>query len=214
MRRIEEREDDFPEHDFHEANQLPSHREIGAQLGIGRARVFFHEHSAIKKMRKALASQGIECQADLECVPVLRAFVQSKPPQRQLLERFSSLHGWLRADRIVSLNAGCNEVLEIAEAFKLLKLAHENLVRPPLLLTTPEGVKEPYRIEAVGVRAGALFVRCWPNACAPRTVAALTSFPCTVIVESIFDRDAQGDFDIPLIDCVIVSAREAEGLKL
>ena len=211
MRHTDQRELDYPALD---ANQLLSHREIAAELGIGRARVFFHEQAALKKIREALSSQGVGCQADLESMPFLRISEPTRSPRQQPLERFSSLHGWLRVDRIVSVNAGGTVAQDVAEAFKWLKLAHESLVRPPLLVTTSDGVKSPYRVEAVGIQDGGLRVRCWPNAAAPRTVAALKPFPCTAIVESIFDCDAMGEFDIPLINCVIISAREAKGLNL
>ena len=214
MRRINEAAEDHNEHDLEQANQLQSHREIGATLGIGRARVFYQEQVALKKIRSALSSQGISCRSDFEAVPALRIEECTEPFPAPGVERFSPLHGWLRVSRIISLNAGCIEAPEVAESFKLLKLAHEHLLRPPLLVATSTGLVTPYRIEAAGVHAATLFVRCWPTASAPRTVAALSSYSCTAIVESIFDTDERGDFDVPLIDCVIVAAREAKGLQL
>jgi hypothetical protein len=214
MSRIKDAAEDQYQHVLEQANQLQSHREVGATLGIGRARVFYQEQVALKKMRSALSSQGICCRSDFEAVPALRIEEYTEQLPAPEVERFSPLHGWLRVNRIISLNAGCIEAPEVAESFKLLKLAHEDLLRPPLLVATPSGLVGPYRIEAAGVHSAMLFVRCWPTASAPRTVAALTPFPCTAIVESIFDTDERGDFDVPLIDCVIVSAREAKGLEL
>src|SRR5690242_16382124 len=99
----EQEQDDTP------TAELLSHREIAAQLGIGRARVFFHEHDALKKIRKALLDQGIASRGDFESVPRLREPPTSLKAKTHILPRFSPLHGWLRAGRIVSLNDGCTE---------------------------------------------------------------------------------------------------------
>jgi hypothetical protein len=127
---------------------------------------------------------------------------------------FSYQHGWLKVDQIISLNSGSVVAEDIVRTYQFLKADHDKEVRPPLLVSTRRGTKMPYTIEAVAEHEGFVRVRCWPVTKAPRTVAALTTFTCTGIVESEFGRDDGGEFDIPILICAIVSARSSTGLEI
>jgi hypothetical protein len=194
-------------------NGLLTHREIAARLGIGRARVYYLEHSALSKIRDALAGSGIGSICEFHEVPILS--VPSHVPN--VLERqsttYSESNGWLKVRRIISLNDGCTDAREVAEAYKLLKLEHEKLLRPPVLVASREGTAIPYRIEAASATGESeLLVRCWPTAKQSRSVKNLNALESTAIVESIVDRDAEGEFDVPLLICVIVSSTTRKGL--
>ena len=49
-----------------------THREIADQFGIGRARVFFHEREALKKLRRAMERVGIYSPIDFDLIAIRR----------------------------------------------------------------------------------------------------------------------------------------------
>jgi hypothetical protein len=182
-----------------------SHRQVATKLGIGRARVFYQEKVALEKIRSFLRGNGITSPYDLE--EKLLPDVPGDDDKKSVGAAFSPFHGWLPATRIVSLNDGITHPAEVAQAYQLIKESHDALMRPPLLVSDGWGIRNPYRIEAAAFHSGFLYVRAWPVKNAPRTVADLVGLPCTAVVESIFDSDDDGEFDIPLLTCVVVSAR-------
>lgn len=188
-----------------------SHRDIASVLGIGRARVFFHEKMALQKLRNAMIGAGIQTLDELALLSPseFRRFLSSFPPDRsRLSDPFSPQHGWLGVHRIVSLNGGSEDANDVSRAFQYLKHDHERDVRPPVLVNNPNGLTNPYRIEAATVHEGVLRIRCWPNSNRlRRTVTGLVDHPCTAIVESIFDSDGEGEFDVPILVCAIIAAR-------
>jgi hypothetical protein len=184
-----------------------THREIADLFGIGRARVFFHEREALKKLRRAMESVGINNPSDFDLIAI---GLDGRPrlagrarPERKAQARFSPQHGWLRVARIVSINQGSEEVEDVVRAFHFLKQSHESLVRPPVMIKSKKVT--PYIIQAVADHHGAMMVRCWPRNHRVRTVAHLQTLQCTAIVESEFDSDCEGNFDIPILLCIILS---------
>jgi hypothetical protein len=182
-----------------------SHRQVAMRLGIGRARVFYQEKVALEKIRNFLKENGIASQFDLEEKSLPE--VSGDDTETSIGAALSPFHGWLTVTRIVSLNDGMTHPGEVTQAYQLIKESHDALMRPPLLITDGWGIRNPYRIEAAAFNGGFLHVRAWPVKNAPRTVADLVGLPCVAVVESIFDRDDDGEFDIPLLTCVVVSAR-------
>jgi hypothetical protein len=184
-----------------------THREIADLFGIGRARVFFHEREALKKLRRAMERVGIYSPIDFDLIAIRRdgclAPVGGSPRARKAKPQFSPQHGWLKVTRIVSVNRGSEEVEDVVRAFHFLKQRHESLVRPPVMIKSRN--ETPYVIQAVAEHHGAMMVRCWPNNHRVRTVAHLQTLRCTAIVESEFDSDREGSFDIPILLCVILS---------
>jgi len=185
-----------------------THRQIGALLGIGRARVFYHEKEALRKLRRLLEIAGIHQPQDFESVSLAteraKSVVQPQGIPKAEQQRYSPLHGWLRVNRIISINGGSEEVEDVVRAFLFLKERHETLVRPPVIIRNKS--ESHYVIQATAQEASHLWVRCWPkNGSAPRTVAQLVSKRCSVIVESEFGEDDQGAFDIPVVICIILS---------
>jgi hypothetical protein len=194
-------------------NGLLTHRDIEALLGIGHARVYYLEHSALSKIRDAFAGSGIGSICEFHEVPIL-----SVPCYvRNVLERqsttYSESNGWLRVLRIISLKDGCTDPRDVAEAYKLPKLEHEKLLHPPVLVISPEGTAIPYRIEsASATNESELLVRSWPTAKQSRSVKNLKALESTAVIESIIDRDADGQFGVPLRICVIVSRTTHKGV--
>jgi hypothetical protein len=184
-----------------------THREIADLFGIGRARVFFHEREALKKLRRAMESFGIHNPSDFDLIAIghdVRPRVAGRyRPEPTAQARFSPQHGWLRVARIISINQGSEEVEDVVRAFHFLKQRHESLVRPPVLIKSKKETR--YIIQAVAENQGAMMVRCWPRNHRVRTVAQLQTLQCTAIVESEFDSDCEGNFDIPILLCIILS---------
>ena len=196
---------------------LRTHREIALSLGIGRARVFNLEQSALTKLRAALQSVGIADENSffesrrsvfdqaLSAVP--RSAACDKPPPSP----FSPNHGWLGVDRIASLNGGSEDEEDVARAYTLLKERQQNLLRPPVLVKRGGAVDEPYTVEAAAQQEGQLLLRCWPQEKGgPRSVASLSDMHTTALVESVFDEDETGPFDVPVLLCVILSPRRPD----
>lgn len=182
-------------------------------LGIGRARVFYHEQCAIKKLRNLLFAKGIQNVGEFEDTPSL-----ALPPQRGgghergvVRGRHSPANGWLRVTRIMSVNDGSTEPLDVALAYRYLKERNEKLVRPPVLVCGEDGSEFQYVVQAADVHDEHLCLRCWPVNGRPRTVANIAVGRCTAIVESEFGTDAEGSFDVPILLCVLVSSRSEEG---
>ena len=184
-----------------------SHRQIAEMLGIGRARVFYLEHQAMDKIKKIFLDSGIERFSDIDEVPVLKLppEVVDQVPQ----ERFSPQHGWLKCDSVVSLNEGSVCVDDVVRSYRFLKELHDELMRPTVVIKNNLDVRRSFVIQAVGEENGDLFVRCWPESKnSKRSVRDLCDLRCTVIVESEFGVDVKGDFDIPVIVCVILSEKK------
>lgn len=184
-----------------------SQREIAEFLGIGRARVFYHEQEALKKMRRALENAGILNPGDFETVAFSRqgrgALFNKPESEKSVQPLFSSLHGWLKVHGIVSLNDGSIVVEDVVRAFRFLKQRYETVVRPPVIIKSE--IATPYIIQATAEVGNSMMVRCWPIKHSPRTVTRLETRRCTAIVESEFGTDNDGDFDIPILVCVILS---------
>lgn len=184
-----------------------THREIADLLGIGRARVFFHEKEALKKLRRALEAAGIQSPMDFDAIPISRTGGGSPLEKGQVAaqtgRQFSSQHGWLTVNRIVSINDGSESVEDVVRAFRFLKARHEAIVRPPVIVKSHVNIS--YVIQATAEHEGNLKVRCWPEDGSPRTVSHLEKRRCTAIVESEFDADGDGEFDVPILMCVILS---------
>jgi len=186
--------------------ELLTHREVGRLLGVGRARVFYQEKTALQRLRDVFETQGIQTPTDFYEAPNI--IVSECDDETAAAPSYSPLHGWLTVQRIISLNDGTTEPGEVATAYQYLKEIQETLMRPPLLVTSGGGVTTPYRIEATAFDCGMLRVRAWPVLKVSRSVQALVDYPCTAIVESICDADDSGDFDVPLLVCIIVSQRD------
>lgn len=185
-----------------------THREIADVLGIGRARVFYHEQCALEKMRNLLVANGIRSSWQLEETPALGIRHNSHVKTIEEKTRvFSPLHGWLEVNQVMSLNNGSTSPEDVARAYRFLKESHEKLVRPPVLVCGAYGARTEYFVQAADLGKGSLRLRCWPVAGAPRTVAGLLDRSCTAIVESEFDEDENGPFDVPILLCVLVSGR-------
>ncbi len=199
--------------DEEQGSGLLSHREIAARLGIGRARVYYLEHTALSKIRAALAEGGIANLSDFDEVPTLSVPTHVPKAFERRSTAYAESNGWLKVSRLISLNDGCTDAREIAEAFKLLKLQQDKLLKPPVLVASREGTSIPYRIEAAASNTESeLLVRCWPVGKQTRSVKGLSRFESTAIVESIIDEDAAGVFDVPLLICVIVSSTTRKGM--
>jgi hypothetical protein len=184
-----------------------THREIAELLGIGRARVFFHEKEALKKIRKALSAAGIHSTIDFERIPIRSsgrgALLKPQPIVPQLEAQYSSQHGWVRVHKIVSINGGSECVEDVVRAYRFLKDRHESIVRPPVIIKAM--TCSSYVIQAAAEHEGRLKVRCWPVDGSPRSVSHLELMRCTAIVESEFATDERGDFDVPILMCLILS---------
>lgn len=187
-----------------------THREIAELLGIGRARVFFHEKEALKKIRGALGAAGIHSLIDFESVPFSTSLrggsFKKKQVIPQLEAQFSSQHGWLNVHRVVSINGGSEAVEDVARAFRFLKDRHESIVRPPVIIKSSD--RHSYVIQAAAEKEGRLKVRCWPTDGSSRSVGHLELMRCTAIVESEFGTDERGRFDVPILMCIIISGAE------
>lgn len=184
---------------------LRTHREIADLLGIGRGRVFNLEQDALRKLRTALADVGVSSLYDFSAVPTIHVL---EPPAQNLagkVEPFSPAHGWLSVSRIVSINDGSVDALDVARAYQFLKERHDTLMRPPVIVRS-SGVHAEYVIQAAKLHEGVLHIRCWPQTKHHRrSVAHLIEHPCTVVVESEFSADERGHFDIPIMVCAVVS---------
>jgi len=192
---------------------LRSHREIARMLGIGRARVFFHEDRALTRIRAALDYAGVSGLDELlNASPgafgrVIR-FLKENTPVTVASQPFSPQHGWLAVDRVVSTNGGTENAMDIKLAYQFFKERHETLFRPPVLVSSANGYTTKYVVQAVDASNNSLRVRCWPaKDGVPRTVGDLTDLHCVALVESEFGSDESGDFDIPLLICLVVSHR-------
>ncbi len=163
-------------------------REVAAILGVGRSRIFNLEHGSLMKIRTACLREGIVNAEDF----------QSASPQ----------HGWLTVSCVLSLNGGSVSVEDIVRAFQLLKQSHSKIVRPPVLISDSKGTRISYRIETVANFEGAMRIRCWPvrKKTARRSVAKFFGVRCTAIVDSVFDSDREGPFNVPILVAAIVSA--------
>jgi hypothetical protein len=180
------------------AGEPRSLKEVGVLLGIGRARVWFHEKQAIKKLRTSLQLQGItSSDAFAECYVAKGGGAREEvrlPPEK----RFSPDNGWLPVDRIRSLNDGSASVEEVVRAFRFLKERNEELVRPPAFARLGRSWRRDYCVQAMDEHRGRLMVRLWPTGKASRAVRDYVRMSCTVVVESVFDSDDLGHFDVPL----------------
>ena len=201
-----------------ERDEPLTHRDIAMRLGIGRARVFYHEQCALEKIRKLFAASGVKNAEDFDSIgpreltEAMKTLRRTK--QRQESEQYSPQHGWLTVHRIRSINDGSESVEDVVRAYQFLKLDHDAAVRPPVLVSTPNGVESLYRVEAAtAIDDGTMKLRCWPTTGEPRTVTHLLNMTCTAIVESEFDSDEQGDFDIPILICTILSSRPGRDPK-
>lgn len=187
-----------------------SHREIANILGIGRARVLHQEHEALRKLRATLLRE--------EFASVRSSGQKEKSTSDDHRDRakglYSVTNGWLQVSQIVSLNNGSTDREDVVRAYRFLKESHELIVKPPAIISTAHGTVVPYTVEAVAEHQSMLHVRCWPKKSASRSVKPLSAYPCTAIVESEFDRDERGSFDIPVLLCIIVSARNISKLEL
>jgi hypothetical protein len=183
-----------------------THREIAERLGIGRARVFYHEQEALKKMKRALEGAGIRAAEEFELVPLPRGgngavCARSKAEPAPL--QFSPQHGWLKVNRILSLNGGSESVEDVVRAFRFLKQSHEVLLRPPVIIRPNR--QRRYVVQAAADYRDAMMIRCWPTGHEPRSVTHLAPMRTTAIVQSEFASDSSGAFDVPILICVILS---------
>lgn len=117
--------------------------------------------------------------------------------------RYSPQHGWVKADRLLSVNGGsvCKE--DVTLAFQLLKERNKKLMCPPVFV---DGENESrHVVQATALHEDALWLRCWPTKKREkRSMHPVSHLNCTVVVESEFGKDADGSFDIPIITCVIL----------
>ncbi len=189
-----------------------SHRDIGAKLGIGRARVLFHEQAALAKLRKAFEKLGIRNDESFICTHSrdLKAALETfnRPHPRQgAHEPYAAQHGWLAVDRVKSINDGSEAIEDVVRAYQFLKRDHDENVHPPLIIKTDIYNSDSYTIEAAAIHNGLMRIRCWPTKRGEsRSVKHLTEFTCTAIVESEFASDEKGRFDIPIFICAIISS--------
>jgi hypothetical protein len=188
-------------------------REVAMKLGIGRTRVVQVEQAALARARSLLAKAGINSLDDLghSSVELASGNAQgvSRGAEKGSGKLYQARHGWLRVRTIHSLNGGSEAVRDIVTAYQILKRLHEQQVRPPLLVSLSNGVATLSRIEAVAESEQHLHLRCWPRKSGKYSIQGLEGAPCTAIVESEFGHDRDGDFDIPILMCAIVSARTA-----
>ncbi|RLT08540.1 MAG: hypothetical protein DWI24_10775 [Planctomycetota bacterium] len=194
------------ENSLHDLNKSGmSQREIAFKLGIGRARVFYLEKQALSKIKSVLHTSGVEKISDIENSII--AGMSQKTYKNPKLEPYSSLHGWLSVDRIISLNKGSIDVTDIVRSYKFLKESHEVLLRPSIIIKdTKCDIK--YCVQAVAEFNSQLYIRCWPTEKrVSRSVKHLSDRKINLFTKSIFDKDINGDFDIPLIMCCIVSKK-------
>jgi len=193
-----------------------THREVANLLGIGRATVYYQEKAALARIHAAFEAAGIGSIQSLGEAPPqvferVITFLAKNAPQSAHAEPFAAQHGWIRVDRILSINDGSNSATDVRMAYQFLKPRHERLLRPPVLVATSHGYDSRYVVQAVDEHEGALRVRCWPaRPGVSRSVAPLTELSCTALVESERGSDRGGHFDIPLLVCVIVSHRRPE----
>ena len=205
---------------FAEMSRELTQAEIAHTLGIGRARVFYQEQSAIKKLRDAFARQGIKSLSDfynLDFKSLPEGFVNelanSIRPRSSKESQLSPLHGWLKASQILSLNKGKTEPREITCAFNLLKQDHPAEVAPPVFaFMNDEAGVASYRVEALAERDDKCYFRCWPIGNNTRSVKHLSGCCSTLIVESEFGEDENGQFEIPILLCGLLSSRPAEAI--
>jgi hypothetical protein len=191
-------------------------RDVAMMLGIGRTRVVQQEQSALQKLRSTLAAVGVTALSSLDDVSFDRLETLLRPIQEEVAKKrqpmpYDPRQGWLPVTAIRSLNGGTEAPEEVARAYQFLKRSHQDEVRPPLLISLPRGTCSLFRIEAAGVYANKLQLRCWPKRTDKFAVSNFTQYCCTAIVDSEFAVDAQGEFDVPVLVCAIVSARKPNG---
>ena len=177
-------------------------REVAAELGIGRSRVVQLEQQALDKLRRLLAKSGIRfcsefTEKDLD--PGLAV-------GEDMARRSASFAGlWLSIDRIVSVNGGSTDTEDVARAFRFLRQITDKCVRPPVFGASDHGFEQLYHVLGIAQFGNAIKVRCMParkDAPRPSVAAKLNAL---AVVESIFDRDERGEFDVPILVCVILS---------
>lgn len=182
---------------------LRTHREIAQRMGIGRARVFYHEQAAMRKVRSALLSQGIVDWGSARNFEILSRPV-FRAPKALAASKFSELHGWLVVSRILPMNGCSVAVDEILEAFKCMQFVSPKEYFPICYERSQAGLVPIYRVQALFKDADKLRVRLWPLGGGPRSVAHLSSTQLIAVVESESGADAEGEFDIPILTAVIV----------
>jgi len=182
-------------------------REVASLLGIGRTRVVQLEQSALSKLRRACSRAGISSPEALVASPARRVGGGAGlTPKRR---RWNTADAWLDITRIRSLNGGSEAAEDIVRAFRFLKESTDVRIAPPVLLSTPEGLLSQFRVAGLSQAGDVVTIRCWPRVSGGLYARALEGLPCTAIVESEFGVDDDGEFDVPLLICVIVSTRGA-----
>lgn len=191
-------------------NPMMPIRDVAMVTGIGRTRVVQIEQKALKKLRQAFASLNVTTQSGFENLSDERIdhLVSRNGPSPDISrDLYPPESGWLAVTKIRSINGGCEEMREVVRAYQLLKRANEDIFRPPVLISTGQGIVSKFRMEAAAEYRGVAYIRWWPTRGRSASAARQVGYPVTLIVESEFGRDHAGDFDIPVVVCVVISAR-------
>lgn len=187
--------------------------EVGQQLGVGRGRVYNLETAAMRKLKSAFGSVGVASIEEFQLVDK-NAFDSALDQLPNVVHsrsgRYASSSGWLVVDRVVSLNEGSEEPVDVARAYVYLKERNEKIVRPPLYTVRDGQSVEDYVVQGAVVYEGALRVRAWPVSDASRSVRGLEQYRVTALVESVFAKDSRGPFDIPVLVCVFAAMSRPE----
>ncbi len=172
-----------------------SHREIAVALGLSRSRVFFIEKLGLLKLKKQLSNDGVRNVNDFQEFRYVssRSFNIGRENQSS---RSSELNDWIAIDSIISLNSGSVSPIDISRAFNFLRLKNESVVSAPIQFMNLPKAKNNFRVSAVtNAVNGKLMVKIYPRIDRSRIVGCRT----IAWVESIFDSDQNGQFDVPLL---------------
>jgi hypothetical protein len=190
---------------FHGFEPEVTLEEVGALLGISDHTAMLAEKSAERKIKAILAAlkatsvrEFVSLSDDL-ILETLKAFVTSD-------ELYSPKFGWFAFTRACSLNKGTESLKAMAAAYAVLRVDHANRFRVPLLYR--DKPKETFRslghVEAISMFGAQCLFR--SNELRKSSREALSEQPEAVaLVESEFDKDRLGDFEVPIITGVMVT---------
>ena len=179
-------------------------KEVGMLMGVSDHVVFLAERSAMRQLRQYFKENKIETSRDL----LSKEFTKSSGLSQSFAnDGYSSRHGWFVLDTVKSLNGGSESAIDTTITFGLLRLSVGLKFRPQLFFGSPQGSEysQVGYVEGM-VRFGSrCLVRC-PELRAYLRKTKTKTVIITAVVESEFGTDADGEFELPVLQFVFASA--------
>ena len=184
-------------------------REIAMLLGISRSRVVQIEQVAIAKIRNFLKYQGIEKRDQFDILPVdsilTNPFTKNSFKERPCRKRKDSKI-WIPVTTITSINSGSVTPWDVVRAFAFIRgqRKHEKLPYTPVFHCIKGKVEEVGYITGLNVESETLLVCIVKHHVHLDSKAFVNITRSVAIVDSIFDTDQDGNFDIPILKYLLI----------